>query len=546
MPLTKQAERYRGQARRAKTANVKLRAELAELLAPEPLPDPVDPLADADAMIDALAAWCGEYLVTPHGHPLAGEPMDLPPFVDLFLRDALADGVTESLLCTARKNSKTGSLAMLVLGMLAGPLRRPGLRIGTVSISREKAGELLGQARAIAEASELPGVEFMKTPSPGMIRTDNGSTAEFLSADKHAGHASGFDLVLIDELGLMTERDRDLIAGMRSSTSARGGRLIGLSIRGESPMLEELLDRADMPTCVVHHYAPEIAPGGDVDIHDPAVWALGNPGIALGIKQAAYMAAEAARVERTPTDLASFKAFDLNLPGSPTRETIFSVADLRANYVDALPDRAGRCWLGLDCGEATAATAACAIWPETGRVETWLAFGDIPSLVERGRRDGARYDLMAARGELRTYEGLVTPVADFLADVAADLRGERVSKLAADGYKDGEVKEFVRRAGLHWPTEFRRVGAGKNGSADVRAAQRLILNKKLRLTENLSLATAVENSAIRYDGNGNPALDKAKSRGRIDLASAFIIAAGLAEFDFDKPKRRNRALGLAG
>ena len=544
MPLTQSAERYRGQMRRAKSSNAKLRAQLDDLLAPEPLADPIEPLADADAMVDALAAWCAEYLVTPPGHPLAGEPMELPDFIADFLRDALADGVTESLLCTARKNSKTAGLAMLVLGMLAGPLRQPGLRIGTVSISREKAGELLGQAGAIAEASELPGVEFMKTPTPGMIRTPDGSTAEFLSADKRAGHASGFSLVLIDELGLMTERDRDLIAGMRSSTSARGGRLIALSIRGESPLLEEMLDRADMPTCAVHHFAPDIPPNGDVDIHDPAIWAAGNPGIALGIKQVSYMHSEAARVERTPTDLSSFLAFDLNFPISPTRQMIFSVGDLRGCFVDELPEREGKCYLGCDFGEAVSGTAAVAIWPATGRVETWLAFGDIPSLVERGRHDATRYDLMQQRGELRTYDGLVTPVAEFLADVAKDLAGQRVAKLAADSYKDSEVKNFVRRAGLHWPLDLRRVGAGKAGSADVRAAQRLVLDKKLRLLENLSLTRAVENSAVRHDGNGNPALDKVSSRGRIDVLSAFVIACGLAEFTFDKPERHNRSMGV--
>ena len=206
MPLTQSAERYRGQARRAKSSKEKLQAQVAALTA-EPLPpEIVEPLTEPDAMVDALAAWCSEYLIVPPGHPLAGGVMALPPFVDLFLRDALADGVTESLLCTARKNSKTGSIAMLVDGLLAGPLRRPGLRIGTVSISREKAGELLLTAcRTIAEASNLPGIEFMRTPSPGMIRTVDGSTAEFLSSDKTAGHASGFDFVIVDELGLMSE-----------------------------------------------------------------------------------------------------------------------------------------------------------------------------------------------------------------------------------------------------------------------------------------------------------------------------------------------------
>ena len=459
MPLSKSAELQRNRSRSARRTIDRLKSA----------PNLPTPGALPEYPADALAAWCAETLKVPNGHPLAGQPMCLPPYVHRFLTDALAPGVTESLLCTARKNSKTGGIAMLVNGMLAGPLRRAGTRIGAVSVTREKAGELLGQCRAIAEASGLTGIEFMRTPSPGMIRTPDGSTAEFLSADKNSGHASGFDVVVVDELGLMTERDRPLIAGMRSSTSAKGGRLIALSIRGESPLLEEMLDRSELAQTVIHLYAPTLPENGAVDIHSPEVWAAGNPGLACGIKQVEHLRTEAIRVTATPSDLASFLAYELNLPQKPGREMIFAPADLAGCWVDTLPERAGPCSLGLDFGEATSATAAAAIWPETGRVELWLAFGDVPDLLTRGRRDGARYDRMAERGELRTYPGPVTPVAGFMGDVAADLAGVKVSAMAADGYKDSEIAWFLETAGLRWPADFRRVGAGKDGSADVRA-----------------------------------------------------------------------------
>ena len=61
-------------------------------------------------------------------------------------------------------------------------------------------------------------------------------------------------------------------------------------------------------------------------------------------------------------------------------------------------------------------------------------------LLERGRRDGARYDLMQERGELKTYGGRITPVAVFLSDVASDLEGGRVHRIASDSYKDSEVR----------------------------------------------------------------------------------------------------------
>ena len=106
---------------------------LAALLPPETPPD----VLPSDAP-DLLAAWCSERLCVPPGHPLAGQPMHLPAYVKAFLADALQPATHEALLCTARKNSKTGGIAMFVLGLLVGPLRRPGLRVGTVSISTGK------------------------------------------------------------------------------------------------------------------------------------------------------------------------------------------------------------------------------------------------------------------------------------------------------------------------------------------------------------------------------------------------------------------------
>ena len=491
-------------------------------------------------LVDAVASWATSTLKVPSGHPLAGQAMEIPAYGVSFLRDVMGDGVREGLLCTGRKNGKSAIIACFVLALLAGPLRRPGLRIGTCSVNREKAGELLRHCKEIAEASGLKGLEFMRTPAPGLIRASADSSAEFLSADKSAGHASGFDWAIIDELGLMTERDRELIAGMRTSTSARNGRLIALSIRGDSPMLEEMIERRDLPTCSVHLFAPDAHQGDDVDVADPAIWAAGNPGLRVGIKSGTYMEAEAARVLATPSDLGSFLAYDLNLPQAPSREMIFSPTDLVGCQVDVLPDREGPCFVGLDCGEATSGTAAAAIWPRSGRCEFWFAFGDVPSLAERGRVDGSRYEEMARRGELTTYPGRVTPVAAFLEDLAIALAGADVRSLAADGYKDAEVRDYLEKAGLAWQVSFRHVGAGKDGGRDVRALQRLVLNRKLRLSENLALASAIGASAIRRDGNGNPGLDKAKQKGRIDLLSAFVIAAGLAEPEFDRPAQELR------
>ena len=138
------------------------------------------------------------------------------------------------------------------------------------------------------------------------------------------------------------------------------------------------------------------------------------------------------------------------------------------------------------------------------------------------------------------------PPAAFLADLQAELSGCRVAAAAADSYKDSEVKDFLDRAAVRWPIDFRRVGAGKDGGRDVRAFQRLVHQRKFALAENLSLATAIAKSTLKRDSNDNPGLDRANARGRIDVLSAAVIAAGLAEFAFDRPARRRLRYALAG
>ena len=501
------------------------RSRCAEVLA---FPTPADPVAD-------LAAWSRDVLRVPVGHPLAGRPMELPDFAVEFLRAGW--DAHESALCISRKNAKSAICAVLALGFLVGPLRRPGWRGAVASVSKEKAAELRSQIEAIALASNLEGLRFRRAPYPGRVESESGAL-EILSSDRTAGHSSSFDLVIIDETGLMPERSRELLAGLRSSLSAKGGRCIHISVRGDSPLYAEVLNN---PAVVSRVYA---APDG-CKLDDPGAWEAANPGLGT-IKLRSYMFAEVERIRGAPGDENSFRAFDLNQSLSPTREMLCSPDDLRQCFVDELPERAGPAYLGFDFGEATSATACAAVWPSTGRTECWMAYGDTPPIAERARRDDAPYAQMVDRGELRLYPGRVVHVSEFLSDVQAALAGVRVAGAAADSFKDSDARDFLDRAAVRWPIEFRRVGAGKDGGSDVRAFQRLVLNAKLAMLPSLALVTAISKSTVRRDPNGNPALDKSTSRGRIDLLSAMVIAAGLAAPAFDRPPRRRLRSMIVG
>ena len=469
----------------------------------------------------AIAEWSREKLVVPPGHPLAGQALELAPFAVEFLRDALGED-REALLCIARKNAKSAICAVASLAFIAGPLARPGQRLATCSLSKDKAKEFLTQAADIAEASFLP-VDRRRSPYPGSLHGAGGSL-EVLSADRLAGHASGYDVLWADELGIFPERARELVQGLRSSVSARDGRFIALSIRGDSVLLQEMLDR-DGQGCACHLYeAPE-----KCALDDRAAWVSANPGLEAGIKAWRYMEAEAKRVSLTPADESGFRAFDLNQRLNPARELFCQVDALEECFSDEPPEPEGDCILGLDLGGAQSLTSACAIWPANGLARCWLACGDNPALADRARNDNSRYLEMEQLGELKTFPGRVVDVASFVEDVAADLAemNASVSCAYADLYKHSELQDALDQAAIPWPLE--KIAFGAMSFRAVRAGQRLVAQRKVCMRPSLALSSAVHKSSLVYDARGNAGLERATSRGRIDALSAFVLAALGAE-----------------
>ena len=86
-------------------------------------------------------------------------------------------------------------------------------------------------------------------------------------------------------------------------------RVIALSVRGFSPLLQEMIDAGGETRrkrrCIFTE-APE-----DCDIEDRAAWRAANPGLG-SVKSLAYMVEESERVRFTPTDEQDFRAYDLN------------------------------------------------------------------------------------------------------------------------------------------------------------------------------------------------------------------------------------------
>lgn len=489
-----------------------------------------------------LFNWAAKYLRVPPGHPKSSTAMVVPEFGRLFIRDVLDDKIREALLCVARKNGKSALVAMLCLGYLVGPIRYAGFRAGVASISKGKARELTAQIEAIALSSGLKDqLTFRRTPWPGRIESSTGCV-EIMSSET-GGHSSSFDLSIIDELGLMGEADRAFINSMRSAVSAKEGKFISLSVHGSGPFIGEILERQDDPGTAVHLYQARV----DCDLDDKQAWKDANPGLG-SIKSTGYMEFEARRAAKTPADESFFRAQDLNLQGSASVEQICTPTDWKRCHVEELPERDGRCVIGIDLGGSTSMTAAVVLWPGTGRVEAYGAFPAVPKLEDRAKKDGQPYLLMMENGELQVFEGRIVPVGRFLRGIRDRLEGQTIIGAGADRYRRAETEQFLADGELRWPMYWRGTGASKtaDGSLDIRSFQRMVLGRKLKHDGGLLMSSAVADSVLRFDPAGNPALNKSRRNGRIDAVSAGVIAAGLSQRFEAAPRYKWRYGGIVG
>ena len=468
--------------------------------------------------------WAAVTLRIPAGHPNAGEPLILPDYLAAFIGDALA--YPESCLCIARKNAKSAAVAVLVLAHLAGPLRTPGWRCGIASVNAQKAAEMYRQIIGITEAS---GIEIEARRAPVRRVYTAFGEAEVLPATDDAGQASSFDLAIVDEIGMLTERHREFVAGMRSSVSAKAGRFVSLSIHGPGPFIPEILARKGAADLAVHLYQ---APA-DAMLDDEAAWRDANPGLET-IKDIGYMRTAAARAAATPADQAHFRAHDLNLPGAPGAMRLVDADHwARANAAaKARPaESSGRLVLGMDIGDGVSMSAFAGYHMATGRLDCFAAFPAVPDLRTRGDADGvgALYDELAERGELLVSGDHAVDLAELVAEAIE--RWGRPAAIVADRFKRGPVMQALRDAGISAPVIWRGMGF-KDGAEDVSDFRRAVADGHVCPVPSLLLAAALDGARTISDPAGNAKLAKGsegerRKRHRDDAAAAAVLAVAV-------------------
>jgi phage terminase large subunit-like protein len=473
----------------------------------------------------------------------------LAPFQKQFVQGALADRVDVGVLSIGRGNAKTALSAGVALGAILGVWDvQPAREVVIAARTRDQARIAWDFAAQFALGLPIETqkrLTFRRSPRLEIeLEDDRGSHfLRAISADGKNALGGAPTLCLMDERGHWPlDQGDELEHALLSGLGKRGGRalIISTSASDDAHPFSKWIDDP-LPGTYVQEHRP--APGLPADDLDSLL--VANPGARHGIGSSEeWLVAQARRaIQRGGSTLSSFRLYNRNERVSgEARDVLLTVDQWLTCEVSELPPREGSVVVGIDLGGSASMSAAAFYWPATGRLEAVGTFPSRPGLADRGAADGVsgRYVEMSERGELSTLGDKTVPVAEWLACVARHVEGETISAIVADRFKQAELSEGLVKAGLVAPVNWRGMGF-RDGGEDCERLRRAAFDGRVRSLPSLLLRSAFADAVTIKDPAGNLKLAKARSLGRIDAASATVLAVAEGARQSARPVKVGRA-----
>lgn len=469
----------------------------------------------------------------------AGRPFELLPYQRTFLEEALAPDVEEAALSVGRGNGKSGLVAAIGCAALNGPLARPRGEVICVASSFTQARILFEDCLAflrakidrypnqwrVQDSSNIASIEYRPL----------GARLRALGADPRRLHGARPVLVLLDEPAQqIPSQARAIYGALRTALGKQSGaRLIAFGTKSSDPdhYFSGLLNGgAD----VAHVYS-----AGDYDAAlDVESVRAANPAYDHWPTLARTIDREMDRAALDSTLQTGFRAYRLNVGDAGVgRDLLLDSTTYEAIEVPAaeLPDRRGDHILALDLSSGFAMTAACACWPESGRVEILAAFPRVPTLAERGERDscGEAYERMARDGDLICLGDRIVDVEAFLR--ACLERWEMPAQVVGDRWRFSELAQAMEAVGIP-PALYEPRGQGfRDGQQDVSDFRAAAVSRAVRVPKSFALRHAMASASVVSDPSGNWKISKkhraspnVRHVGRDDLAVALCMGVAAA------------------
>lgn len=462
----------------------------------------------------------------------AGRRLKLAPYQKAYITGALKADTNVACLAVARGGGKSALSSGLALAALCGAWddqrQREVLLAGRTrdqarvcwdycaTLARSLPEDV--QKRLVFRRAPRLEIELQDDDGPHLLRA--------IAADGKNVLGTSPTMVVMDERGHWPrDKGDDLEGALMSGCGKRGGKslLISTSASDDSAAFSKWLDEKQDGV-----FALEFRPPPGLPVDDLASLLHANPGCRHGVGASEEWLLAQARLalRRGGSTLSNFRLYNRNERVSgESRDVLLSTDEWLACETADLPPREGQCVVGLDAGGSASMSAAAFYWPATGRLEVLAWFPSKPSLGDRGAADGvgSRYELMRDRSELSTLGESTVPIAAWLVEVMRHVEGEPIAALVADRYKMSEVGEALAKAGIRAPVIWRGMGY-RDGNEDCQRMQRACYDGKVKSAPSLLLRSAFADCVCLRDPANNIKLARARSTGRIDPASAAVLA----------------------
>ena len=433
------------------------------------------------------------------------------PFQSSWLDAAFAEDIDLAALSGARGLGKS-TLAGWVTSCAISPqgaLHADGGAVLIVAPTMSQGRECLIAARGFLEdvpdlrwRDSSAGVGVRHVPTASECRILAASSTSLLGYGAHAG------VIVFDEVGAGGTKGRAVFDAMLTSLGKRPGqRVIALGTRSPSGPADWwpkwLAATAGQPRTHI-----EVLEGDAANWRDPVEAVKANP-LAASEPLASVLARERSEAESDPSALARYRSYRLNHASDPAAPRVFSEAELATVCARSAPPREGAPILSTDTGGFLSWSSACAIWPESGRIELW-AIASRHSSVTLNERDG----LFAGPAEVPPVGAILARVEDF---------PEPPSLVVGDPHRFPEVQAWARSRSIRCAL---RGGRSSNLVGDVQAARRLLLDDGAAFAlGGALLQLAAGEVSLTGDGRGL----KKTGQGRDDPLRALLLCAGAAQ-----------------
>ena len=470
---------------------------------------------------------------------LAGEAMKIWPWQRRFLRGAFAEGVTTAGLTIARGNGKTTLAAAIAAAGIAGPLRRSRGLVLVVGASFRGSRILFRHVLAML-ANELADRETWRvndsTASLSIEHRPTGARLECIGSDPRRAHGFAPSLAILDEPSQWAPNASDRMYS--AIKTARGkqadSRILAIgtapaSESGETWWNRMLAAGTSAATYVQKHAARR----------DESAWTLeamrrANPSMKHLPELEAALKSERAEARQDSGLEPAYRSLRLNLGCLDSAvDNVVMDLDTWTRLCERVAATAGPYILGLDTGGGRSMDAAAGFWWGTGALRVFGAFGSVPNLDERAKRDraGPAYRAMRARGELELLGSRVVPVADLLRRAVE--RWGRPVAVCCDRFKSLETADAMSAVMPTTPLIHRGNGF-RDGGEDLRRFRRAGLDGRIAAPESLLLRTALACARTLTDTAGNTKLSKTGSVRRRESRDDALCAAVMAVAEGDR------------